>query len=260
MNNITIKLMGGLGNYLFQIAAGYAFSLKNNYSFRINNIEESYVAHKPPSLYINSILPSKLFGNDNISYVTYDEPSFNYNEIPNINRNLKLNGYFQSEKYFINYRNEIHDLFLNEKIIDDLKLKYKNILNANTCSLHVRRGDYLRLQDYHTVLSLSYYKSAIDIIGNDKTFLIFSDDIDWCKEVFDYLPNKIFVEGNADYEDLYLMSLCNDNIIANSSFSWWGAWLNLNPNKIVISPKKWFGKLNIQHKTDDLYCENWIKI
>jgi 5'(3')-deoxyribonucleotidase len=91
-------------------------------------------------------------------------------------------------------------------------------------------------------------------------FLIFSDDIEWCKENFPNISDKfIFIEGNKDYEDLYIMSKCKNNIISNSTFSWWGAWLNQNENKKVVAPLKWFGS-SINHNTKDLYCDGWIKI
>jgi hypothetical protein len=97
-------------------------------------------------------------------------------------------------------------------------------------------------------------------MGNDKYYIIFSDDISWCKENLSFLNNKIFIEGNTDFQDLYLMSKCKNNIIANSSFSWWGAWLNTNKDKIVIAPKKWFGISNSHLDTSDLYCNNWVTI
>ena len=95
----------------------------------------------------------------------------------------------------------------------------------------------------------------------DSVFLIFSDDINWCKEFFPDIPEKFkFIDGNTDYEDLILMSLCKNNIICNSTFSWWAAWLNQNQDKKVIVPTNWFGKAYANNKTDDIFCENWIKL
>ena len=116
------------------------------------------------------------------------------------------------------------------------------------------------LTNFHPQQSLDYYKQAIETVGPDKTFVIFSDDIEWCKQNLDFIGSKFFISGNKDYEDMYLMSLCNNNIITNSTFSWWGAWLNKNENKIVISPKIWFGKNNSHLDTSDLYCDKWIKL
>jgi hypothetical protein len=103
---------------------------------------------------------------------------------------------------------------------------------------------------------MDYYRNAIAEFSDDTRFLVFSDDIQWCKENFKG-DNFHFIEGEKDYVDLYLMSLCNNNIIANSSFSWWGAWLNNTPNKKVIAPKQWFGKAK-QLNTKDLIPETWI--
>jgi hypothetical protein len=140
-----------------------------------------------------------------------------------------------------------------------LSKKYGDVLSLNTCSIHVRRGDYIGLQNFHPVQPVSYYEEAVKIVGDDKHFLIFSDDINWCKENFTFLKNKTFVLNNLDYEDLYLMSMCKNNIISNSTFSWWGAWLNRNENKQVIIPSKWFGISYSHLNTNDLYCEGWIK-
>ena len=257
---VTNKLMGGLGNYLFQIASSYAYSVKHNNKF-ICDISDVMSPHNPYQFYIKNILRKIKFMQLESNYVSYNEPSFNHTEIPNIKSDIKLIGYFQSEKYFINYRKEILELFSiddeSQKIITE---KYSGILELDNCSLHVRRGDYLGLQNHHTVQPISYYKDAVKTIGEEKHFVIFSDDIKWCEENLNFIKNKIFISGNHDYIDLYLMSLCKNNIIANSTFSWWGAWLNRNVNKKVIIPDKWFGVNNSHLDTVDLYCDKWIKL
>jgi hypothetical protein len=102
---------------------------------------------------------------------------------------------------------------------------------------------------------------AIKHMDQDSVFLIFSDDIYWCKQNFPDLPEKfVFIDENKDYEELFLMSKCKNNIICNSTFSWWGAWLNKNDQKKVVAPAKWFGSAYDHYNTNDLYCENWIKI
>jgi hypothetical protein len=174
---------------------------------------------------------------------------------------VKLNGYFQSEKYFVDVREDILNLFeIDEDTKSYLSNKYSNLLSGNTCSIHIRRGDYLNLPNFHPTQDISYYMDGCNIIGNEANYLIFSDDIEWCYKNFNFIKNRTFISGNTDYQDLYLMSMCNNNIIANSTFSWWGAWLNKNKNKIVVSPKKWFGSENNQYNTDDLYCEGWLII
>jgi hypothetical protein len=170
-----------------------------------------------------------------------------------------LIGYFQSEKYFIDYRDELLELFKPTKEIDDyIEQKYGKILNRKTCSLHVRHGDYLQLSNHHPPCSIQYYIESIKKFDNNTLFIVFSDDISWCKSVFKG-DNFFFIEGEEDYIDLYIMSKCLDNIIANSSFSWWGSWLNPNKNKKIISPLKWFGVFDIKDQKD-IIPNNWIKI
>jgi hypothetical protein len=254
---VSSFLMGGLGNYLFQIAAGYSKSIDLGEKFVINP-NNILVVHKPITNYKNNILKNLIFDNNFNTSQTYNEPHFHYIPIPNFMLPTYLHGYFQSEKYFKHNREKILEFFICNEVIDNLSKKYKNNLNKNTCSIHVRRGDYLNFSDHHPTQNMEYYKSAISVVGSDKTFFIFSDDISWCKENFNFLDNVIYCEDNEDYEDLYLMSLCNDNIIANSSFSWWGAWLNNNKNKKVVAPKKWFGPSKSNFKLDDLYFKNTI--
>lgn len=255
---ISCYLQGGLGNYLFQIAAGYSKSIDLGVEFSLPK-NEGLVVHKHPNHYLNNFFRNiKFVDNINTNQI-YNEPNFSYSTIPNFMLPTKIIGYFQSEKYFLKNKNQILSLFkCPEEIFKKLTLKYPQINESNTCSLHVRRGDYLNFSDHHPTQNIEYYKSAISVVGSDKTFFIFSDDISWCKEKFNFLDNVIYCEDNEDYEDLYLMSLCNDNIIANSSFSWWGAWLNNNKNKKVVAPKKWFGPSKSNFKLDDLYFKNTI--
>ena len=189
-------------------------------------------------------------------YVSKIEVPFEYQDLK-FTPNTVYKGYFQSEKYFSHNKNLIVNLFKNKSIVKEIKLKYPDISNQSV-SLHVRRGDYTNLQDLHPLQTKEYYNKAILKIGTYKNIFIFSDDISWCKENLKY-KNCIFVENNTDVFDLIAMSLCNNNIISNSSFSWWGAWLNENPNKIVIAPKKWFGSgRNLSSK--DIIPKNWIEI
>lgn len=139
------------------------------------------------------------------------------------------------------------------------------IKNSNSVSLHIRRGDYVALSKSkkgHALCPISYYKKAIENIAqkiHNPRFFIFSDDIQWVKENLAIKYNAEYIDFNRDYpeRDIILMKHCKHNIIANSSFSWWGAWLNENPNKIVIAPKRWMNNLE---SSDDLIEPNWIKI
>lgn len=260
MDIVSTRLMGGLGNMMFQIATVHSIALRDNKEM-ICDITEMQIPHKPYTYYTNNIFRNVKFSNSLTNLKNMGEGGFHYTPIPKMNGNVKLVGHFQSEKYFIDYKNEILKLFeIDEKTKSILLEKYGDIINQDTCSIHVRRGDYLGLQNHHPIQPISYYENSIKIIGEDKHFLIFSDDIKWCEENFNFLKNKTFVSGNLDYEDLYLMSMCKNNIIANSTFSWWGAWLNKNENKQVIIPSKWFGIFNSHLNTNDLYCDKWIKL
>ena len=167
-------------------------------------------------------------------------------------------GYFQSEKYFKHNRDKILELFKpQEKINKFLLKKYSNLINNEKhVSVHIRRGDYLKFSDYHTNLNKDYYYKAMNYFKDEYKFIFFSDDIEWCKETFTN-KNNIFIEKQDDILDLYLMSKIKNNIIANSSFSWWAAWLNENENKKVIAPSTWFGFKNGHLDKKDLLPKEW---
>lgn len=265
---IYCNVVGGLGNMMFQIATAKSISLdkKTDCSFpnldnHLNYLstEDEYNPNMKHSHEYNIIL-----GNLNRSVPTNQIPRiqfpFHY-EMPIIEHNsFIISGYFQSEKYFKHNRNQILELFSPpQNIIEHINKKYNDILKLKTTSIHIRRGDYLKFQHIHPPQSLNYYKESIEIL-KDKTdiFLIFSDDIEWCKKNFteDYF---YFVGDEKDYIELFLMSKCNNNITCNSSFSWWGAWLNRYDDNIVIGPKKWFGS-GINHHTGDILPDKWIKL
>jgi len=263
MNIITSKLMGGLGNMLFQIAAGYALSRRTMSKYLINTqyteITHGHSRPKSPIDYIDTIFKKLTSYDHTHSLVEVLEPSFQYNPINNtVSNNIILHGYYQSYKYFNDSNTDIYTLFApDDNMIAKLNNMYP-ILSKNAVSLHVRRGDYLTLSNFHHNLSTSYYINAIKQFSEETTYLIFSDDINWCKTVF-IGDEYIFIESQSDIEDLYLMSLCKHNIIANSTFSWWGAWLNCNPNKVVVYPNKWFGPATINNlSTKDMFPDNWV--
>jgi hypothetical protein len=178
------------------------------------------------------------------------EPSFGYTEIPKKKSICIHSSYLQSYKYFEHNRDLILDTFkmsINERSY--LTSKYNPGL---LIGVHVRRGDYLKVENFHTNLTKThYYQEAMAKFPNQE-FLIFSDDPDWAREKF---PNSVVVREN-DYLELYLMSLCKSLIIANSTFSWWGAWLNKKPNKRIIAPGKWFGPSH-PASTEDLIPDTW---
>lgn len=249
--------MGGVGNQLFQIASTYAHA--REYGFECGfDLQHTYLPlqGKPASTYIPSLyatVPQIKLEDYNLN--TYKEPHWEYHPIPPKD-NVLLNGYFQSPRHFDKYRKEILDLFLNDEvdigIVKRLEYNYSVELK-NSISAHVRRGDYLKFPNIHPTQGTGYYLDAIRSITaetGDACILIFSDDILWCKENFRG-ANIRFIEGLPDYEDMILMSLCKHNVISNSSFSWWGSYLNKNPDKIVYAPKLW--NCSGKHKWDDIY-------
>lgn len=260
MDLVSTKLMGGLGNIMFQISAAFAVSLRDNKKF-ICDTTEMQVPHKPFSAYQTNILRKIEFSNQLPPMQHLGERGFDFFPIPKVLGNVKLIGHFQSEKYFVDYRSEILELFkIDEHTDTRLNTKYSELLKTDTCSIHVRRGDYMGLPNHHPTQTLEYYEKATELIGRDKNFLIFSDDVNWCKQNFDFLENKTVIMNNSDFEDLYLMSMCKNNIIANSTFSWWASWLNKNENAKTVIPNKWFGPAYASFNTNDLYCKNWIRL
>ena len=252
-------LAGGLGNMLFKIAAAYGLSSDFN-SEIVTDFSHIGTLHQKPLVYKDNLLKSLKFLSSplNNSILLKSEPNdFTYQKEFKLNtsKNIILDGYFQSYKYFEHIKDKILDIFSpSVKDLNYINKKYKT--GKGIVSIHVRRGDYTNLNDYHHNLKLEYYLNAIDYF-TDKEFLVFSDDIQWCKSQFKGDHFK-FVEGEKDYIDLYIMSLCEHNIIANSTFSWWGAYLNKNSNKIIIYPNKWFGPKNDEFKTIDLFPDEWI--
>ena len=213
---VSCRLMGGLGNYMFQISVAYSLSLRDNKEF-ICDYSDNAVPQKPYTTYTNNIFRKIKFTNNLPSFVSFFEHSSEYIEIPKIDDNVKIFGYFGSEKYFKDYRTQILDLFeIDEKNDNKLREKYLDLINhPDTCSLHVRRGDFLIFKDYHTVQGVDYFTNAYYEMGTDKKYLIFSDDVEWCKKNLEFIKDKVIIEGNPDYQDLYLMSLCKNNIICN---------------------------------------------
>jgi FkbM family methyltransferase len=260
---ISPRMLGRLGNQMFQIASAYSFAIDNNSCLKVsikNGVYESLKGEiGDPMNYKNNIYSKIDFIDEPKNCDIWKENSFNYKPISyKFANNLYLEGHFQSEKYFSHNRESILKLFsANEEIKDYILQKYGDLLSQNTVSLHIRRGDYLLSQNNHPICDIEYYDNAISQFNNNEVFLIFSDDLDYVKKTF-IKKKYIIIENEKDYIDMYMMSMCKNNIIANSSFSWWGAWLNNNLNKKVIAPKKWFGE-NLKHyNTQDLIPENWI--
>lgn len=292
---IIVNLKGGLGNQMFQFAMGYsvAMLLRTDYLFdsssfkydQLRNIELEEVFNVEAPIATDELIQKiKLFNppiierikrkifNKEIPYYKKSfitEVNFSYDKnLKNISKDCYLDGYFQSEKYFEEYQKDINLLF---QFKNPPNLYYSDIFKLieekESVSIHIRRGDYVanpEANSFHGLTTLEYYKQAIDLVSKKikhPFFIVISDDIEWCKTEFDFV-DCFFVENGRgkDYEDLRLMTKCQHNIIANSSFSWWGAWLNQNPEKIVIAPKIWFLNEEFQSQTQDLKPKTWIQL
>lgn len=257
---ITFSMLGNhgrLGNQMFQYALLRAISSKNNFVFAIPKQNHH--------LFECFDLKCKVYDLEKYSNIirkmrVYRENDFNYNsEVFTCGDNINYIGNFQTEKYFSFLRKEIlEDFSFKQEILDAAKqIKKKVRKEKQLVSIHVRRGDYVNLQEYHPVCSVEYYENSLEYV-KDCDIICFSDDIEWCKKNLNHLsPNISYSYSNNPYVDLCLMSMCEHNIIANSSFSWWSAWLNKNENKIIVAPKKWFGPKYNYHNTKDLIPQEW---
>ena len=279
---------GRLGNVMFQIAAAYGYSLKHGMDYRVplwgngltaaNNDTDKHIRD---GVQVSDIMlkylnwfPNVKRGNavadtfdgaylkqfpekkDSSGFFRYEENGrHEYNEIP-FHENIVIDGFFQTEKYFKEYRKEVVELF---------NLPYEKI--EGWTSIHVRRGDYVQYSTSFPPVDERYLGTAMRVMARNgfKKFIVFSDDIKWCKENLNQqkYPEYAFIysEGRNEFEDLAKGACCEHNIISNSTFSWWQGWLNQNPNKLVISPSKnnWFGK-RVKLSTEDIIPETWVQI
>jgi hypothetical protein len=289
IQNIT----GGLGNQMFQYAFIYAQSQNRNTLFKLDtsgfetyslrNFTLNQYNLKNITASINEIEQLKFKHESTLERLTrklqhkprplassyYKEPSMKFD--PNVfsqNGNIYFDGYWQSERYFDNYRDELLDQFTLKSSIQEKTKKYLEIIfSCSSISLHIRRGDYVtntKTNSIHGTCDISYYRKAISrVMMNIKqpNFFIFSDDLTWAKDNLSINEPTTFVELDHEFSDcdeMFLMSQCKHNIIANSSFSWWGAWLNTNPKKIVIAPLYWFRDETL--KSNDMIPASWIRL
>ncbi|MFC1711411.1 alpha-1,2-fucosyltransferase [Patescibacteria group bacterium] len=272
---IIVRVSGGLGNQMFQYALGRRLAHFHQSALKLDvSIFKTYKLHDYCLKHLNII--------ENIASLEeivrlkkkrwifrlgkqfVKQRFFHFDpKILDLPDNVYLKGYWQSERYFKDIEGIIRKDFSFKKRPDkNNKNILKKILKSNSVSIHVRRGDFV-VKGCGTC-GISYYKKAINLIKNKvagPVFFVFSDDPDWCKVNLNINKNMTFVDFNSrdkNYEDLRLISSCKYNIICNSTFSWWGAWLNKNKNKIVIAPKKWFNNLTID--TSDAVPKTWLQI
>jgi hypothetical protein len=175
---------------------------------------------------------------------------------------VDLRGYFQTEKYFKHIEKEIRsDFTFKNEILVPCKEMIESV--ENPIALHVRRGDYIQNSENHFNLPIAYYEAALSKFDANRNVIVFSDDPVWCHDEGTFADDRFIISENEDNRvDLCLMSLCDDFIIANSSYSWWGAWLSTNKDKTVIAPSQWFGKTGYtkDHDTKDLIPNDWTII
>jgi hypothetical protein len=257
----SIGYSGRLGNQMFQYAALKVLSLKTGFEMFLPNntsikpdgcfdmTNNKWIEYKLDLLDCFDLSYPIL---DNTLSNQYQEQSFEFEPFT-IPDDTSIDGYFQSYKYFEDFKQDIlNDFKFKNKILNKCQEEISKYINP--ISIHIRRGDYVNHPGFWNITP-EYIQSALSYFSDDEyTFLIFSDDIEWCKQIFP--EGVVFIEGNQ-FEDLCLMSLCDHNVISNSSYSWWGAYLNQNDNKKVIAPKNWF----IPSKPlNDLYPLKWIQI
>ena len=253
---------GRLGNQMFQYAATLGISRYNGVSFIVPNHNEVVVDGLGNNLRIElfdcfDIKPENT-GILKTNYVVQETGfEFDASVLSSSGQvDYTLHGFFQTEKYFKHCARELREQFTFKKeIVDECKEIVESCFD-NPIALHIRRGDFLINSGNHHNQSLEYYEEALKKFDANRQVVIFSDDPDWCMEQALFADDRFIVSQAAGpYHDLYMMTQCSDFIIANSTFSWWGAWL-ANTGK-VIAPKKWFGPNNAHLNTKDLYCSDW---
>jgi len=267
-----VWIHGGLGNQMFQYAF-YCY-LKANYSdvkLDITKYEHDKCHHGFELEKVFNIKADlatlgeiELLKNSNKTFV--QEKQYNYDKkILNLKGDRYYKGLWQTEKYFKSITAKIRKEFeFKEPLLGKNAITVDKITAQNSLSLHIRRGDYLTSDVHKGISNIRYYIKAIDLLKKrvKNPFLyIFSDDIDWVKQNFRFSLPSIYVDwnqGKNSYRDMQLMSLCKHNIIANSTFSWWGAWLNKNDQKKVIAPAKWFNYDFVN--TNDVVPKEWLKV
>ena len=292
---IIVRLMGGLGNQLFQYAAARRLAswhdtiLKIDTSWLNASQQRSYClgAFSVPEAFASLDETARLIGAGSVAFRMYlrrltqrCRPYFRrhiFSEShvgpydPNIlrtPRDVYLNGYWQSEKYFADIEERLREeLLIKDEPGAPNRMMLERICNNDSVSIHIRRGDYVSdpaIQRVHGSLTIQYYQRCVDIVAQrvaSPHFFVFSDDHDWARENLRISYPTTYVSHNdpsRPHEDLRLMSACKHNVVANSSFSWWAAWLNSNPHKIVLAPRHWFQEP--RYDTRDLVPSAWLRV
>jgi len=269
ITNTKIGYNGRLGNQMFQFASIVGIARRNNLNVKFpfnetptnQSFADGIIRKVFNELNLAFNIPTEFFSNNIIVHNNYNEEYFHFNEhiFNTIKDDTNMDGYFQSEKYFEHIEDEIKSLFtFKQNIYSIAKNNFPNT-DLETVSIHIRMGDY-KFSNVHPVCNNEFYKNAIEKHFSDKPyyFIIFSDEIEQAKNMILITDNIMYIDTNNSYVELCMMTMCNHNIIANSSFSWWGAWLNPNENKKVIAPNKWFTGTYSDVNVSDIYCGDWI--
>lgn len=286
---VIVRLIGGLGNQMFQYAAGKALALyhgtellldlsvlakdpKGAYtkrefeldifdaSFKMASLEQVNALKEKQESFLNKLLPSRK------AKFWFNENGLKFHpDIFSTSPNVLINGYWQSEKYFNECTHTIRkDFSFKKDKLRGIEEIEGRIRDSNSVSLHIRRGDYVASQEalnFHGVCDSSYYERAIEHIASKQgaiTLFVFSDDAAWCRNNLKYAHKYEVVETGSLAQDMYLMKSCRHHIIANSSFSWWAAWLDNSPQKMVVAPSRWFN--DAAANNNDIVPDAWIKL
>ena len=284
---ISINLMGGLGNQLFQIFTTIAYSVYSNRRVVIPYTDCLTVGTQRNTYWDNFLISIRFMmttfntssGISNMllaRFNNYYENGFQYKEIPLFHdAEILLNGYFQSYKYFDIYKDSIFSLIRLDKQKNEIMNEYSELINNNyhNISMHFRLGDYVNIQNCHPLMPYEYYDNALKFISDKRSdkkmkviYFCEKQDNDTVliiiHKLIEKYPNILFVKADdniVDWKQLLLMSVCDDNIIANSTFSWWGSYFNSHTDKIVCYPELWFGP-SLHHDVTDLFPDDWYKI
>ena len=247
---VTFKPQGRLGNFLFCAATMIAYARKHNLQYSMPN-ETNHQFWNP--VYLPQLVNPQYDSSKQVVDVR-ELTLYKYDQLPFDekwrDKNIVLHGYFQNPKYFDSCEQEIYEAFNQPQC---------NFALSKSVSVHVRRGDYLKLTDKHPGVSIEWITNAMRLFTG-YWFVFFSDDIEWCKKTFQSRKDCIFIEGQNEYDDLISMSRCEHHINSASTFSWWGAWLNRNKDKKVIVPKQWLMPSHSNQWTEEIVPKQWIRI
>ena len=257
--------MGQLGNQMFQYASLKGIASNRGFDYMVANNEDVVVDSLGNRLYTELLNPFDInvkTGMLNGEYV--QEPHFQFSEdlFNNCPDNVSLIGYYQTPKYFNHIKDEIRkDFTFRPPILEPCKDMMEEM--TEPVALHIRRGDFITNVENHYNQGLDYYEEALKKFDRHQQVIIFSDDTEWCNNQELFKPDRFLIsEGNSPYVDMCLMTMCTGFIIANSTFSWWPAWLSIAEDKKVVYPKQWFGISGYtkDHDVSDLFPRRWIKI